>query len=640
MKNIKVSTRLVAGIGFILFLSIILAINSFYSLAQLTMRAGNVESLGQIHDYVSDLRITSALYKITPDEQHIKDTQNLADKIKRVASEAESELTDARNREAMGRVLNDVIEYERLFAKYVAAYQHRQENMVAAVDSGNTTNAALTALDSEINGTAVQPVAHEDLYRAATGRLVTDLVVLRRTLAYTARVFLMESTAQSFTDLEQTYNSIQDVTARLQPRLTGQAAALLADIEAGIAGYMELLRNIIPLTEAQDNAEQRMNDVFERVNTIADESVRIATELSDRDMSNSKKIAAGLTLLEIALGVIIGWFIIQQITQPLSQAIHIAQAIGNRDLTAHSVDQRGDEFGALLAALDQTRTNLRDAMEEVNGFTLQLSSAAEELSSVTIQTSAGVHSQREETEQVATAMNEMTSTVREVAQNAEDAAAAGEKANRLVVHGEQVLQGALDANSRLTAQVQESAEAMHRLNEDSTNISTVLTVINGLADQTNLLALNAAIEAARAGDVGRGFAVVADEVRNLAHRTQESTSQIEALIAGLQSGSANAVQMMDSSRSLADSTLELVEEAYSELEAIARVVQEMQGMGAQIATAAEQQSLVAEEINRNVVNVNNAADQSAAAVEETAASSQELARLGQELHNLVMRFKI
>src|SRR5699024_1798406 len=229
MKNIKVSTKLVAGIGFILFLSIILAINSFYSLAQLTMRAGNVESLGQIHDYVSDLRITSALYKITPDEQHIKDTQNLADKIKRVASEAESELTDARNREAMGRVLNDVIEYERLFAKYVAAYQHRQGNIVAEVDSGNTTNASLTALDSELNSTAVQPVAHEDLYLAATGRLVTDLVVLRRTLAYTARVFLMESTAQSFTDLEQTYSSIQDVTARLQPRLTGQAAALLAD---------------------------------------------------------------------------------------------------------------------------------------------------------------------------------------------------------------------------------------------------------------------------------------------------------------------------------------------------------------------------------------------------------------------------
>ncbi|WP_371921502.1 methyl-accepting chemotaxis protein [Pseudomonas sp. C27(2019)] len=181
---------------------------------------------------------------------------------------------------------------------------------------------------------------------------------------------------------------------------------------------------------------------------------------------------------------------------------------------------------------------------------------------------------------------------------------------------------------------------MHRLNEDSKNISAVLTVINGLADQTNLLALNAAIEAARAGEAGRGFAVVADEVRNLAHRTQESTSQIEDLIDSLQKGSGNAVAMMDSSRTLADSTLELVQEAYNELQAIARVVLEMQAMGAQIATAAEEQSLVAEEINRNVVNVNSAADQSAAAAEETAASSLELARLGQELHSLVVRFKI
>ncbi len=350
--------------------------------------------------------------------------------------------------------------------------------------------------------------------------------------------------------------------------------------------------------------------------------------------------STSLTLAVIALGAAIGWFMSIQVTHPLNQAISIAQAIGNSDMSGRGVEQRRDEFGALLNALDQTRTNLREAMGEVNGFTLQLASAAEELSAITTQTSEGALSQREETEQVATAMNEMTATVHEVAQNAEEAAAAGEKANRLAIHGEQVLQSALDANNRLTAQVQQSAEAMHNLNQDSTNISTVLTVINGLAEQTNLLALNAAIEAARAGDVGRGFAVVADEVRNLAHHTQESTSQIEELITNLQKGSSNAVVMMDNSRTLADATLELVEEAYNELQAIARVVLEIQAMGAQIATAAEEQSLVAEEINRNVVNVNSAADQLSAAAEETAASSIGLARLGQNLHNLVSRFKI
>ncbi len=403
---------------------------------------------------------------------------------------------------------------------------------------------------------------------------------------------------------------------------------------------MALLRNMIPLTVEQAAAEQQMDDVYARVHANANERMQFVAALGEQEMSNSKTTAANLTIVAVVMGAMIGWLIIKQITHPLSQAISIAQAIGNRDMTGSAVDQRRDEFGSLLKALDQTRTNLREDLGEVNGFTSQLAAAAEQLSAVTTQTSAGVHSQRQETELVATAMNEMTATVHEVARSAEDAAVAVDKANRLAMHGEQVLQSALDSNNRLTLQVQQSSEAMHRLNTDSTNISTVLTVINAIAQQTNLLALNAAIEAARAGEAGRGFAVVADEVRGLAHRTQVSTAQIEELIANLQTGSGNAVVMMDSSCSLANSTLELVEEASNELQAIARVMLEIQAMGMQIATAAEQQSLVAEEINRNVVNVNNVADQSAAAVEETAASSLELARLGQELHKLVMRFKI
>ena len=640
MKNIKVSVKLTAGIGLILLLAIILAVNNFYSLAQLTMRASNIENLGQINDDVNSLRIISMLYKIAPDEQHIKDTQSTADKIRRAANEAKAGLTVASSQQAMDTMQSDVTEYEQLFSNYIQALQNRETKIDAAVSSGTDTNIALSGLDTLINGTALQPIAHENLYSAATGRLVTDLVVSRRTLAYTARVFLMEGTEQSIKDLEETYNTIQDIATKLQPRLTGKASDLLAEVEVGIGGYMELLRDIIPLTDAQKKAEKQMYDVSERVTATTGNVVRTAARLSDQEMSKTKTIAAILTLIELVLGVVIGWLIIKQITQPLSQAITIAQALGNRDMTGRGVEQRRDEFGALLNALEQTRTNLRDAMGEVNGFTSQLSAAAEQLSAVTTQTSAVVLGQREETEQVATAMNEMTATVHEVARNAEDAAASGENANRLAINGEQVLQGALDANNRLTTQVQQSADAMHRLNEDSKNISAVLTVINGLADQTNLLALNAAIEAARAGEAGRGFAVVADEVRNLAHRTQESTSQIEDLIDSLQKGSGNAVAMMDNSRTLADSTLELVQEAHNELQTIARVVLEMQTMSAQIATAAEEQSLVAEEINRNVVNVNSAADQSAAAAEETAASSLELARLGQELHSLVVRFKI
>ncbi|MFB1011345.1 MAG: methyl-accepting chemotaxis protein, partial [Thiopseudomonas sp.] len=286
------------------------------------------------------------------------------------------------------------------------------------------------------------------------------------------------------------------------------------------------------------------------------------------------------------------------------------------------------------------RSNLREALTDVNGVTTQLAAAAEELSVVTGQTSSGVNAQRVETEQVATAMNEMAATVQEVAQNSEEAAQAAQKADDQAQSGHKVLRTALEAIRHLSSDVQQSTQAMHRLNENSANISTVLTVINGIAEQTNLLALNAAIEAARAGEAGRGFAVVADEVRGLAQRTQESTAQIEDLIATLQKGAQDAVHMMDSSSQLAENTLELAHQADDELSAITRTVSEIQAMNMQIATAAEEQSSVAEEINRSVINVNTIADQSASAVEEMAASSADLARLGQSLQDLVSRFRV
>lgn len=640
MKNISVSKKLSVGISLVLLLTVILAVNVFYSLNQITMRSSNSEKLMHVNDYTSDLLISSLQYKLTQHDRYVAETNVLASKIKQAVTEVKTTLTEESSYQAMDQIQLDITEYEQAFANYVKAQQEKTDNLAAAVGSGKQTNTILAQLNMLINGSVTEPMIYEDIYSASTGRLVAEFVESRRILAYSARVFLMDETSLSLEGLEQAYSALQGIAETLQPRLPSKEAALVAQIATDVEKYMGLLRNMTPLTVEQLEAEQHMNDVYTRVHANVDERMQLVTVLRDQELSSSKKTSTLLAVMAVVLGAIIGGLIIKQITRPLGQAIQIAQAIGQRDMTGRGIEQRGDEFGALLKALDQTRTNLREDLGEVNSFTSQLAAAAEQLSAVTTQTSAGVHSQRQETEQVATAMNEMTATVHEVARSAEAAAVAVDKANSLAMHGEQVLQSVLDSNNRLTLQVQQSSEAMHRLNTDSTNISTVLTVINAIAQQTNLLALNAAIEAARAGEAGRGFAVVADEVRGLAHRTQVSTAQIEELIANLQTGSGNAVVMMDSSCNLANATLELVEEASHELQAIARVMLEIQSMGMQIATAAEQQSLVAEEINRNVVNVNSVADQSAAAVEETAASSLELARLGQELNSLVMRFKI
>ncbi|WP_371919844.1 methyl-accepting chemotaxis protein [Pseudomonas sp. MYb185] len=284
--------------------------------------------------------------------------------------------------------------------------------------------------------------------------------------------------------------------------------------------------------------------------------------------------------------------------------------------------------------------NLRDLIGGIRDSVTQIASAAEELSAVTEQTRVGVNSQKEETDQVATAMQEMSATVQDVARNAEQASQAASSADDEARHGDQVVNEAIGQIVRLADEVARSTEAMDVLKLESNKIGSVMDVIRAVADQTNLLALNAAIEAARAGEAGRGFAVVADEVRSLAQRTQQSTTEIEALVAGVHSGTQQVASRLSSSQALAENSVELTRTAGAALGNITRSVSNIQSMNQQIAAAAEQQSAVADEISRSVVNVRDVAEQSATGSDQTAASSIELARLGNELQVLVSRFQV
>lgn len=640
MKNINVSIKLAFGLGAILLLIVALAANSLYNINQILMRGDNTLQLTKIDNASRSLLVASAQYKLTENERYIQETQSLINDIRQIINDVTPKLTEARGKASIAQISKNIDDYEKAFNGNSQGQQNKAANLVSAVNSGAQANALFSELKTLINGSAENPTFHEDYYDTVTGRLAADLAEARHVLAYTARVFLMEGTDQSLQRLESRFNALQDINAKLQPRVPEQTAAMLKDAMVALESYMEVLRHSHVLSTAQLEAEHAMNAVYANLRTNIDEILEIQTNFRAKVANSSKITSVTLSLIAIVLAVLIGFTIVKQITSPLNQAIRIAQAIGNRDMTGTAIEPRGDEFGTLLKALEQTRANLSEALGEVGGITTQLAAAAEELSVVTNQTSAGVNNQRIETEQVATAMNEMSATVQEVAQNAEEAAAAAQKADTQAKTGNKALQVALADINQLSEDVNHSAEAIQRLNKDSSSIGTVLTVINSIAEQTNLLALNAAIEAARAGEAGRGFAVVADEVRNLAHRTQESIGQIEQLIANLQHGSQNAVEMMDNSRTMAHLTLEHAQQAGDELAAIMRTVSEIQAMNIQIATAAEEQSAVAEEINASVVNVNNIADQSAAAVEETSASSAELARLGQSLQSLVARFKI
>jgi methyl-accepting chemotaxis protein len=265
---------------------------------------------------------------------------------------------------------------------------------------------------------------------------------------------------------------------------------------------------------------------------------------------------------------------------------------------------------------------------------------AHRIGEVTEETLRGVNQQRSETDQVATAMNEMTATVREVAGHAAEARKASSSANDEARSGALVATEAIGGIDALSQQIEKSAQVIQKLDTQTEDIGMVLTVIKGIAEQTNLLALNAAIEAARAGEQGRGFAVVADEVRSLASKTQRSTEEIQAMIEALQAGARQAVQAMEKANGKALEGSDQVERSAEGLAAIAGEVATISNMNSHIALAADEQSKVAEEINRKIASISEVADLTAEGAKQTREVSVEIERLAAELEDLVSRFRL
>ncbi|MCQ4265460.1 methyl-accepting chemotaxis protein [Stutzerimonas stutzeri] len=640
MSTLKVSHKLILGFAAVLALTLAVALIGIYGMDALVSRSEKAQSAARLLDEANRIRYAQVSFETRGDPRHVEAVEQSVARITELVQQQRAEFSDPQDLQRLETIASDAQHYRERFLELAALWERKVKTRSSWVDAGNTSDALIAELESRWAGTPDNPVMHEGPRTAAIGLQAGEVSKHNRMVRFMVRGYLMTETEQSLQQLQQQFETLQAAVDRLDTQLAGVPGADLQPLRESVATYIRQFGQLPPIVAAQVQARAEMQAIFDSIYRNTNEIVQAQTDKRSVEADEKKALLLGITLLAVMLGLVISWLIVRQLTQPLAQAVMIAERIGAGDMTDQPRQRRSDEFGQLLDALDLTRGNLRDLLGQMSGITSRLAAAAQELSAVSEQASAGIQSQRLETDQVATAMHEMAATVQEVARNADEASGAAQQADRQAAQGNTVVQRALTQIDRLSSQVGLSAEAMDQLNREAAGISTVLTVINGIAEQTNLLALNAAIEAARAGEAGRGFAVVADEVRGLAQRTQQSTAQIEELIGNLQKGALHASSLMDSSRGLADETVSLARDVGDELQAITRMISTIQAMNLQIATASEEQSSVAEDINRSVLNVRDVADQSAFAAEQTAASTVQLARLGNELQTLAGRFRI
>ncbi|KTG28640.1 chemotaxis protein [Idiomarina sp. WRN-38] len=406
-------------------------------------------------------------------------------------------------------------------------------------------------------------------------------------------------------------------------------------VDAGLTDAIDSIRenNILPLT---DKISGKLDELLAREMALIDEASEEA-----QDVSSAANIAVIIALVVvISLMALFAIVLTRSIVKPITAAVDFAKTIAARDLT-RSIEVEGeDEPAQLLRQLRTTQEQLRESISTISESSEQLASTSEELSSVTQDSTRTIQQQSEELEQAATAVNELTTAVETVAQDAQNASEASEEANRQAQQGDSRVRETVRAIEELSQEIGDSSSNVTELAEKVTSITKVLEVIRGIAEQTNLLALNAAIEAARAGESGRGFAVVADEVRSLAHKTQQSTVEIEDMVKAINESSDRSVSTMEKSMERATRTLDVAREAGEALQLIATAVSEINNHNTSIASAAEEQANVARDVDKNLVSIRDLSNSTASGAEQTNASSDELSRLAVSLSELVKRFRI
>ncbi|MBD8574218.1 methyl-accepting chemotaxis protein [Pseudomonas syringae] len=647
-SHLGMAKKLSLGFGLVLLLTALVGGLGVWSLQRVNQHFDGLKQMSVLNSSLLDVRLLEQDYALHSDP---KVAERLRVELDALNARVEAlTLASPTNAAVMVQVRQALLEYRRSFDAYVDISQSKDlalemaswsvssvANNLEVLQNGLADDGAWTLKDSQgKDGAAfieqagkVSQVARLMLQAMDEARVRLDKS--RRTGAgEEVRTGTIEQAEQARVLAEELKGAISDAGYQT---VINEVSGHIANFNDQLRQYTDLLaRQAEVATQLAASARQVVEQV-RQVYAAEDQSMQAQLNF------DTWQIIAG-AVLALLVGLMAAWLITRLIVGPLHQAISQAQRIAAGDLSGSVQVERRDEIGQLMQAMQQMSAGLSRIVSGLQAGIEQLASSAHDLSAVTEHTHLQASNQKEETEQVATAMNQMTATVHDVARNAEQAALAAQRADEKVGTGQAVVRQSLQRIEQLANASAAASQSIENLSAQVQDIDQVLGVIKSVAEQTNLLALNAAIEAARAGEQGRGFAVVADEVRALARRTQQSTAEIEQLVSSLRSGARASVEQIQSSSELVRLAVGDASQTESALGSIATAVSIIEQMNQQIAAAAEQQGSVAEEINRSVTSIRSSADQSALAMQGNASSSVELAALGAQLKGMVGHFRL
>jgi methyl-accepting chemotaxis protein len=488
-------------------------------------------------------------------------------------------------------------------------------------------------LENQLNTIVTSSLEYSDTSSSDTAELIESEIS-----------FSLQGAQASVNEIiaELTMNDIENIASELSESFADIEMLLSSD--QGILFYkrsqLSANQQAINMLKAVKEYTIKANEILEKQVDLANQATLASSELVKKSVSSGNQQTIIIAIVSIIIAFTIARLTLVSITRPLSRVNDMLNIVSSGDLSRKLDESGKDEFAQLSKNCNLLIDSLRTLIESIVNRSSQLAAAAEQTSAVTAESTIAIEEQRSQVEQAASATTEMSSTAQSVLSSANDALGEIKHADDEAERVKTISGRNRHTIEQLAQEVDSAAHVINQLQQDSASIGSILDTIRGIADQTNLLALNAAIEAARAGEQGRGFAVVADEVRTLASRTQESTSEIQTMIESLQVGAGKAVTVMDAGKIKAGDCVTQSEEADKALETITHAVHEAYDRSSQIASAAEEQSVVAHEISENLESIVTIAEQTTAGSKQTAESSSEVARLSEELQQSVQEFKL